>query len=164
MVTLSLRATDWPRAFHASSGYLVPKPVQRWVTAVSFGSSKWAHWSPTAADGSARVILRISLGRDGHDLTDRDDDALLGAAVDEVGEHLGLQLQPDAHRLSRWPASFPQYRPGHTARVDAIEAALRRDAPGVFIAGASYRGIGIPACVQQAGAAATAVAAFMRDR
>ena len=52
---------------------------QRLVTAVSFGSQKWAHWRP--ADGSQ--ILRVSLGRDGLPVAHLDDDALIDAVVRE---------------------------------------------------------------------------------
>lgn len=159
MVTLAVAGTDWPRELSAKSGYLVPKPVQNWVTAVSFASSKWAHWRPPDADGD--VILRISLGRDGRDLTDQSDDALLNAAVTDVGHHLGFSLRPTAHRITRWPLAFPQYRPGHAKRVTGIEADLARDAPGIFVAGASYRGIGIPACIEQGNSTASALADFL---
>ena len=159
MVTLAVAGTDWPRELSAKSGYLVPKPVQNWVTAVSFASSKWAHWRPADADGG--VILRISLGRDGRDLTDQSDDALLNAAVTDVGHHLGFSLRPTAHRITRWPLAFPQYRPGHAKRVTGIEADLARDAPGIFVAGASYRGIGIPACIEQGNSTASALADFL---
>ena len=158
MVTLAIPAADWPEALSGYSGYLVPKPVQRWVTAVSFGSSKWAHWQPVGAHGEHEVLLRISLGRDGNDLTDRPDHELLEAALHEVGEHLGITLRPVAERITKWPLAFPQYRPGHADRVTGIERALAADAPGVFVAGASYRGIGIPACVQQGERAAESLA------
>jgi len=122
------------------SGYLVPKSRQRWVTAVSFGSEKWSHWRPP--DGSQ--ILRVSLGRDGLPVADLDDDAVIDAVVTEVGGHLGIDLQPDEVSISRWLGAFPQYRPHHVERV----AALERTVPdGIHLAGASYRGIGIPACI-----------------
>ncbi len=162
MVTLAIPSTDWPQALRARSGYLVPKPVQKWVTAASFASSKWAHWQPVDTDGSGDVILRVSLGRDGRNLVDEHDDALLDATVTEVGHHLGLTLAPTSHRITRWPMAFPQYRPGHAKRVDGIERALAADAPGLFVAGASYRGIGIPACIQQGNAAAKAMTEFLR--
>lgn len=158
MVTLAIPAADWPRGLHDRSGYLVPKPVQKWVTAASFASAKWAHWHNEAND---TFLLRISLGRDGRDLTGETDEALLGAAIDEVGGHLGVDLRPTAHRITRWPNAFPQYRPGHAKTVEAIEAALARDAAGVFVAGASYHGIGIPACINQANLVAQTVAAFL---
>jgi oxygen-dependent protoporphyrinogen oxidase len=158
MATLAIPAADWPSALHGFSGYLVPKPVQHWVTAVSFASTKWPHWSAPDASGASEMVLRISLGRDGRDLTSESDDALLTAAISEVGGHLGLTLRPTAHRITHWPLAFPQYRPGHAARVTAIDDVLLRDAPAVLLAGASYRGIGIPACIGQGNRAAQALA------
>ncbi len=154
MVTLAIAGRDWPDELNGCSGYLVPKPVQNWVTAVSFATTKWQHWNPVNEHGEPAMILRISLGRDGRDLTDEPEDALFDAAISEVGRHLGLTLKPFARRLTRWPMAFPQYRPGHDKRVTALEAGLAEDAPGILVAGASYRGIGIPACIAQANTAA----------
>lgn len=159
MLTIALPGDNWPEKYRHQSGYLVPKPVQKMVTATSFASSKWTHWQPTRPQGG--VILRISLGRDGHDVTDQADETLTTAALDEVGHHLGLELQPTEVRLGRWPGAFPQYRPGHAKRVLDIEASLARDAAGVFVCGASYRGMGIPACVQQANSTAQVIANYL---
>jgi oxygen-dependent protoporphyrinogen oxidase len=141
------------------SGYLVPKPVQGRVTAASFASNKWAHLRPPNGD----ALLRVSIGRDGAPPDDLDDDSALKAALDEVGRHLGLGggsgLQPSAVRISRWANAFPQYRPGHPARVAAVGEALRIAAPGIVVAGAAYDGIGIPACIRQGQEAAFAVCA-----
>jgi oxygen-dependent protoporphyrinogen oxidase len=155
MVTVAVDARSWPAT---GSGYLVPKPHQQLVTAVSFGSNKWSHWRPE--DGS--MILRISLGRDGLDVTDRDDDTLLAAAISETSLHLGRDLEPTEVRITRWPASFPQYRPGHLRRIDDIEARLARDAPGVALAGAALRGIGVPACIDSGRRAAKRVREHLR--
>jgi oxygen-dependent protoporphyrinogen oxidase len=130
----------------------VPKPDQALVTAVSFGSQKWAHWR---GDGE---VLRVSMGRDGRPLGERDDATLVAAAVDEVGAHLGLDLQPTAVRVSRWPRSFPQYRPGHLGWLAGVDAATP---PGLFLTGASYRGIGVPACIADAERTAEIVLAHL---
>ena len=138
------------------SGYLVPKPEQRHVTAVSLASRKWAHLQPP--DGTE--ILRISLGRHGHESPlDFDDDAVLAAAVGETSRHLGLrrELTPTHVRITRWAQAFPQYLPHHLDRVDAVERILRDAAPTLAIAGAGQRGIGIPACIRQGRAAADAL-------
>ena len=144
MVTVAVPGQRWPSTLDGS-GYLVPKPDQQWVTAVSFASNKWPHWRPS--DGS--MVLRISLGRDGLRVDDRDDEQLVSSALAETGRHLGLHLEPVAVRVTRWPQAFPQYRPGHLDRVAAMERELDRAAPGVALAGASWRGMGVPACVQQ---------------
>lgn len=153
MVTLRTVETNL-KAFAGLSGYLVPKPVQDRVTAVSFGSNKWAHWRPD--DGS--MILRVSMGRDGapaDDIIDAwDDDRLVQQVIDEVGCHTGATITPASQRVTRWAHSFPQYRPGHSKIVDKLEQSLAIHAPGVILAGASMRGIGIPACISQADRAA----------
>lgn len=151
MVRLAIRGAEWPDRLAGRSGYLVPKPDQRTVTAASFASQKWAHWRP--ADGSQ--LLRISLGRDGLPIEGLDDDALVTAAIDEAGHHLGLDLRPTATSITRWRDAFPQYRPHHHQRVAAAEAELPA---GLHLAGASYHGIGVPACIAsgvRAAAAAT---------
>jgi oxygen-dependent protoporphyrinogen oxidase len=155
MVTLAIPAADWPRELVGMSGYLVPKPMQRLVTAVSFGSQKWSHWALPDT-----VVLRISLGRDGLPVLHLSDEQLLAAALAEVGGHVGITLQPTATRVSRWQGAFPQYRPHHAARVAALEAQLPA---GVQLAGASYHGVGVPACIRSAQKAAAATDTWLRS-
>jgi oxygen-dependent protoporphyrinogen oxidase len=52
-------------------------------------------------------------------------------------------------RITRWQGGMAQYPPRHLERVAALEERLVGDAPGVVLAGAAYRGIGIPACIRQ---------------
>jgi oxygen-dependent protoporphyrinogen oxidase len=115
--------------------------VQRDVTAVSFGSQKWAHWVPPAGG----QILRVSLGRDGAPVLHLDDDDIVARTLDDLRRHLGATFNPSEVRLTRWPGAFAQYRPHHRRWVDTVRAGL---APGIFVAGSSYDGIGIPACVR----------------
>ena len=140
LVSLAVPSQAWPRGLLGMSGYLVPKPQQNLVTAVSFGSQKWSHWASPDLQ-----VLRISLGRDGLPVLHLDDATLLAAAVDEVSAHLGFRLSPTHTRISRWPGAFPQYRPHHGERVDTVQRVLPT---GLLLAGASYHGIGIPACVR----------------
>lgn len=151
MVTMHVSGDQWPERLHGLSGYLVPKPVQRWVTAASFASQKWGHWRPP----SGGEILRVSLGRDGMAVLHLDGDEVLRVVLDDLEHHLGVRFSPDEVRITRWPAAFAQYRPHHAAWVDAVEQSLPE---GLFVTGAGFRGIGIPACVR----AGTAVAARAR--
>ena len=147
MVTLHVRSNQWPERLRGLSGYLVPKPDQRWVTAASFASQKWAHWRPPAGG----EILRVSIGRDGMAVMHLDDDEILRVVLDDLEHHLGIRFEPDEIRITRWPAAFAQYRPHHSDWVDAVEEALPS---GVFVTGAGFRGIGIPACVRAANSVA----------
>ena len=142
MVTLAVSKEQWPE-WLTGSGYLVTKPKQTAITAASFASNKWSHLR--TSDNS--MILRVSLGRDGMPMHHHDDENLVRLALADLDWHLDLDLQPHAQRVTRWVESFPQYRPGHEVDVARLDDTLRRDAPGVVLAGASYRGIGIPACI-----------------
>jgi oxygen-dependent protoporphyrinogen oxidase len=147
MVRLHVPPEQWPSRLVGLSGYLVPKPAQRWVTAASFGSQKWAHWRPP--DGGE--LLRVSIGRDGMPVLHLDDDEVVAAVLTDLETHLGVEFSPTEVDITRWPAAFAQYRPHHARWVDAIEAALPA---GLHVTGAAYRGIGIPACIRQARATA----------
>jgi oxygen-dependent protoporphyrinogen oxidase len=87
-----------------------------------------------------------------------DDASLVARARAELREALGVTAEPVLAQLARWPASMPQYRVGHLARVETIErrvAAL----PGLSLAGGAYRGVGIADCVRSGEAAAEAALA-----
>ncbi|MEY2475059.1 MAG: protoporphyrinogen/coproporphyrinogen oxidase [Actinomycetota bacterium] len=136
------------------SGFLVPRAEDRLMTACSWGSSKWPHWS--APD---RVVLRISAGRSDDERALALDDAELGARLHaEVATVLNITGDPDQVAVTRWPRSFPQYAVGHLDRVNRIEAALP---PNVALAGAALRGVGIPACIASGRAAADRLASTL---
>ena len=154
MVTLAYDRADVRHRLDAS-GFLVPKPRQQHMTACSFGSSKWAHWA-----GTDRVVLRVSLGRFGNEAPlDFDDTRAVQTAHDEIAVALSIAGSPQATRVTRWPQAFPQYEPGHQSRVADIRRASAFQLPGVVLAGASYDGIGVPACIRQAEEAVRSITA-----
>jgi oxygen-dependent protoporphyrinogen oxidase len=156
MVTLHVPADEWPARLHGMSGYLVPKPDQHLVTAASFGSQKWAHWQPPAGG----QILRVSLGRDGQQVLHLDDDAVVSGVLADLDRHLGVAFAPTEVRITRWPGAFAQYRPHHPTWVAAVERALPS---GLFVTGAGFHGIGIPACVRSGTTMAAQTSTHLRN-
>ncbi len=136
------------------SGFLVARSEGMLMTACSFASAKWPHW---AAPGT--TLFRVSVGRYRDDRwAALDDDHLVAAVHAEVCAALGARADPPTEALvTRWPDAFPQYLPGHLQRVAGIEGQLRATAPGVALAGNSYRGSGIPACIASGRRAAAAL-------
>jgi len=141
MVTLHIGSDEFPDRLRGRSGYLVPKPVQRDVTAVSFGSQKWAHWAPP--DGGE--IVRVSLGRDGAPVMHLSDDEIIERVMADLTRHLDVAWTPIDTRITRWEGAFAQYRPHHRRWVDDMRSQLPA---GIHLAGSSYDGIGVPACVR----------------
>jgi len=132
------------------SGVVVAHDAGLDITAASFGSSKWAHW-----DDGRNVVFRISLGHDGDpaDWCARGDDELADVALRDLATVLGEPVTAHGVRVGRWPRAFPQYRPGHLDRVADVRAALDAGGP-LAVAGMSYDGIGVPACIRGGRAAA----------
>ncbi len=125
------------------SGFLVARGEGRLMTACSWASSKWAHLDP-----GDQVVLRVSAGRAGDARAQAlDDEALVARLGLEVGQALAITAPPSEVRVTRWPRAFPQYAPGHLARVATAEAELTARLPGVALAGAALAGVGLPACI-----------------
>jgi oxygen-dependent protoporphyrinogen oxidase len=133
-------------------GYVVPRVEGTGVLACTWSSQKWEGRAPEGA-----VLVRVYAGRyGGPDVTASQDDDLVALARDELA-HLGISAEPLLTRIHRWPLGMPQYVLGHPERLARIDAALTEH-PGLAVAGAAYRGVGIPDCIRSGEAAAEAVA------
>ncbi|MBV8960592.1 MAG: protoporphyrinogen oxidase, partial [Actinobacteria bacterium] len=149
LVVMAYARDALPELFQGS-GFLVPKGEGRLMTACSWASAKWPHWQT-----NDHVLLRVSAGKAGDDRAMHMDDVkLVHELHGELEEAVGVTDGPLATRIARWPRSFPQHTVGHLERVAAIDNGLARETPGLFVAGAAYRGVGIPACIAQGKAAA----------
>ena len=136
------------------SGFVVPRVERKALTAGTWVSSKWPHRAP---EGFA--LLRAFVGgATDPGVLDRDDDALVTIAFEELRGLLGISGNPELTRVFRWPRATPQYVVGHAERVSRIEQRLAK-LPGLFVAGSAYRGTGIPDCITDARATAARAAA-----
>src|SRR5262249_27527328 len=151
-VTLGFRAegvADKLQGF----GFVVPFAERRSLLACTFASRKYPGRAPEGHE-----LLRAFVGGARRpDLVELGDEALLDMVRAELRALLGIVAEPILTRVDRWPRAMPQYAVGHLDRVRDIEsraAAL----PGLALAGAAYRGVGIPDCVRSGEAAADAVA------
>jgi len=135
------------------SGLLVPRSEGRLLTAASWVWSKWPHLSTPG-----KLVIRASAGRvDDERAMHMDDEQLIAALHDELATAMGLQARPLEGQVSRFPHAFPQFEVGHLDRIARAESQLARDAPGVAIAGAALRGVGIATCITGGRAAAARV-------
>jgi len=156
VVTLSVPGANIARPLEGT-GYLVPRTTtidhrRALVTGCTYLSRKWPHLARPGDE-----LLRVSVGRLGDErAADLDDDELVASAFGELASVLGITGPPADSLVTRWDGAFPQYKPGHLIRVATIEKALA-DLPGMAVAGAAYRGVGIPACIGSGRAAARSV-------
>jgi oxygen-dependent protoporphyrinogen oxidase len=143
IATLQIAASSLPVAPDVN-GILVQPGTDSVMTACSFGTNKWPQWRSSADV----AVVRVSAGRHGdRRAMDLDDERLTDRLVSDLGRAVGRPVEPDGVRVSRWPGAFPFYRVGHLALVGEVEAQLATASPLVALAGSSYRGAGIPACI-----------------
>jgi oxygen-dependent protoporphyrinogen oxidase len=116
-----------------------------------------ALWETSIFDGrgpTGKALMRVMIGgaHDPHVL-DSSDDELLAIVRDDLRQTMSLRIEPEMVRIFRHPRGIPQYTIGHLRRLARIDAELDRY-PGLFVAGNSYRGVAINACIAEAGAIA----------
>ncbi len=136
------------------SGVLVPPVEGRLVKAMTFSSRKW-EWVREAAGG--RDVVRLSVGRAGEvTALQRPDEDLALAALADAESLLDRVLPTAAVTVTRWGGALPQYGVGHLDLVDEVLSAVA-ELPGLALAGSVYGGVGVPACIATADAAAQQV-------
>ena len=145
MALLRYDPSSLGRALDAS-GYLVAPEEERAVAGCSWLNSKWPH-----QDYEGVWIRAIVTSPDA---LDTPDDTLRARISAEVNEALDARRSPLLVRMLRWEDSMPVYSPGHSRRIADALAALPR---GLALAGAAYRGFGIPDCIATGEEAARAL-------
>jgi oxygen-dependent protoporphyrinogen oxidase len=138
------------------SGFLVSPGEPVSIKASTFASNKWG-W--LAEPG--RTVLRASLGRAGEPLL-YDDATMTELALADLRSILGTLPPPVATHVQRWGGGLPQYAVGHRDMVDLVAAEMKH-VPGLALAGATYRGVGIPAVIASAQGAVEKLLADLGD-
>ena len=113
------------------------------IKAITLSSRKWPHLAGT----HGRSVLRASIGRLGHPVTATDSE-LIARVTADLGTVFGAAGLPTPDVVDavvqRWPRGLPHYRPGH---LSAMSSAITSLPAGIAVAGAGYRGVGVPACI-----------------
>ncbi|OGW90857.1 MAG: protoporphyrinogen oxidase [Omnitrophica bacterium RIFCSPHIGHO2_02_FULL_63_14] len=137
-------------------GFVAPASEKLSFTACTFVSRKFPGRAP-----DRHVLLRAFAGGVfGMSFYDLPDKALVSRAHDELAALLGIHSGPILASVSRYAEKMPQYTVGHAAWVSSLEEDLRR-LPGLYLAGSSYKGAGIPDCVSAAESAAESILDFI---
>ena len=152
IVTMGIAQADLDQDF-AGFGIIYPHIDGGKIIAVSFASNKFDGRAP-----AGKLLLRFFIGGAlQSDLVNLDDDSLVQIALQQLDRSLGYRGQPDFTRVIRWKNAMPQYHLGHVERVERIEN-LVQGLAGFELAGKSYRGVGIPACIASGKQAANRIA------
>ncbi len=134
---------------YEGTGFVIPRNEQTTITACTWTNKKWPHTAPPGM-----FLMRLYVGRCGDEaIVEEPDDVILQQSLEDIKKVMKIKNKHIFYRISRWRHSMPQYTVGHVDWVNQLEEELAKNYPGLFVAGASYRGIGIPDCINQAKAA-----------
>src|SRR5262249_43658904 len=136
----------------AGFGFVVPAVERRALLACTYVSRKF----PGRAPDGHELVRGFVGGALRPDVVRLDDTALVDAVRQELAELAGIRARREIVRVHRHPHAMPQYTVGHLDRVAGIESRLAT-VPGLALAGAAYRGVGIPDCIRSGEAAADAL-------
>jgi len=124
-------------------GFLVPRAEGKRLLATTFVHNKFPYRVP-----EDRALLRCFLGGSRDEaVLQLSNDEILSLVRAELDQILELRAEPLFARVYRWKAAMAQYNVGHLERVDRIDR-LRKQLPGLALAGNGYRGIGVPDCIR----------------
>lgn len=127
------------------TGFVVSRNGDYSITACTWTHKKWAHSTP-----KGKVLLRCYVGRAGDEtIVDLSDDRIIQIVLDDLSRTMDIGMQPEFAVVSRWKDSMPQYTVGHKQRLETIRNYVKSELPGVFLASASYGGVGLPDCIDQ---------------
>ncbi|MEK6684701.1 MAG: protoporphyrinogen oxidase [Nitrospirota bacterium] len=130
-------------------GFVVPRREGRSIMACTWTSTKFPHRAP-----EDRVLLRCFVGGAGReDVVSLSDKDIVNRVRDDLRAIMKITEEPILSRVYRWEKANPQYPVGHLDRLAGIDDRLTR-LPGLFLAGAAYRGVGVPDCIRQGNEAA----------
>lgn len=131
-------------------GFLVPRSEGLKLSAATYTSTKFPGRAPPGL-----VLIRCFLGGAGREeIAEAEEDAVARTARKELAQILRLgDRHPRMTRVARWIKANPQYTVGHGLRLRRIESCLQGHR-GLFLAGCSYEGVGLPDCVRSGRAAA----------
>jgi oxygen-dependent protoporphyrinogen oxidase len=126
-------------------GVLCPAIEKSSLLAATYSSTKWPGRAPSGA-----VLLRGFVGGPQNQaVMERSDEEIAEIAEKELRRVLGIrrEAKPLFRRFYRWTLGMPQYTMGHLDRVATIESRSASIA-GLALAGGSYRGVGLPNCIE----------------
>lgn len=132
-------------------GFLVPRDEGIRMLGALWETSIYQRRAP-----AGRVLIRVMIGgaRD-PDAVTLCDTELRRIVRSDLRRTMNVSAVPEFVRVTRHTRGIPQYVRGHQGRMQRIDALLKAH-HGLFLAGNSYRGVSINACIADASAVAEA--------
>lgn len=128
------------------TGFIVSHNSDLVCNASTWTSRKWKH---TSENGNLLVRLFYKNTSPRYEeLAAMTDEELTKVALEDVKLSLNIEEEPTVVNVEKWIEMMPRYDLAHKEALDALLVDLDAKYPNLYIAGCSYFGVGIGACIE----------------
>lgn len=128
------------------TGFIAANNAELSCNACTWTSRKWIHTS------EARNLLVRLFYKSSHPsfakVKEMSEKELLALALVDIEKSLHIKAEPISSEVTKWTEQMPTYMIDHPQTIAQLEELLAVTYPGVYIAGSSYYGSGIPDCIE----------------
>lgn len=128
------------------TGFIVSENTNVVCNAATWTSRKWKHTSETG-----NLLVRVfykSVNPQYDKLSKMTDAELTEVALNDIKHSLGIDAVPTIVDVTKWLNKMPRYDLEHRVALQGLEQAMAQQYPNVHLAGCSYYGVGVGACIQ----------------
>lgn len=133
------------RLDHEGTGFVISRTAGYTITACTWTHKKWPHTTP-----EGKVLLRCYVGKAGDEtIVEKSDREITDIVLRDLKRVTDISAEPEFVQISRWHDAMPQYIVGYLHWLENLRRQSAYHLPGLFFAGASYEGVGLPDCIDQ---------------
>lgn len=127
------------------TGFVVSRNSKIRLTACTWTHKKWPNAAP-----EDKALIRCYVGRpDDPEAVDLSDEDIVKLVLKDLNKIMKIKKKPIFSVVTRWKNAMPQYTVGHIERLTTVKQAMTKQLPGIYLAGSSYEGVGLPDCIDQ---------------
>lgn len=128
------------------TGFIVSENSDVRCNACTWTSRKWTHTSK-----NNQLLVRMfykSSNPAFENMKNMSEDELVEVALQDIEMSLKLTGKPEVIEVTKWNEQMPNYHLAHGDAIQSLTAKMANDMPNVLLAGCSYYGVGIAACIK----------------
>lgn len=128
------------------TGFIVSENSDVKCNACTWTSRKWKH---TSANGNLLVRMFYKSSNPVYEsMKHMSEEELVDVALQDIDKSLKLNGKPQVVEVTKWNDLMPNYHMEHGEAIKSLNQKLSSMLPNVVLAGCSYYGVGIGACIK----------------
>ncbi|WP_391117624.1 protoporphyrinogen oxidase [Psychrobacillus sp. L3] len=128
------------------TGFIVSENSDAKCNACTWTSRKWTHTSE-----NSNLLVRMfykSSNPAFESMKQMSEEELVEIAMQDIEKSLKLSGKPQVVEVTKWNDQMPNYHLEHGEAIRSLNKKLADELPNVILAGCSYYGVGIGACIK----------------